>query len=108
MSKAWCCDEEDLCVTEVVFADTSGKAKAYFQATETFDNYSFCKLRPYRKKSLDHLDRPDGYVMDWNKDEDRLPMVRDAGFSCWEVEREYCESCCAKEWCSKYKEENNE
>ena len=104
MSKAWECCEEESGVCEVVFADTRGKAKSYFKDMETFDYYNFCKLRPYRVKKLDNLNHPDGYVMDWCKDEDRLPMVRDVDFSCVEVDREECEGCCAKEWCSKYEE----
>ena len=106
MSKAWCCIEEESGVVEVVFANTRGKAKSYFKDIETFDYYNFCELRPYRIKNLDHLNKSDGYIMDWRKDEDRLPMVRDADFSCVEVDREECEGCCAKEWCSKYEEDN--
>ena len=106
MSKAWGCCEEESGVVEVVFADTRGKAKSYFMALETFDAYRYCELRPYRQKKLDHLHRPNGYVMDWCKDEDRLPMVRDAGFSCIDVDREDCKECCARKWCEVYKEEN--
>ena len=105
MSKAWKCYEEESCIVEVVFADTRGKAKSYFKAMETFDNYGYCELSPRRIKKFDHLNRPNGYVMDWNKSEDRILMVRDAGLSCLEVDKELCKECCAKEWCSKYKEE---
>ncbi len=108
MSKAWECYEEESGVVEVVFADTRGKAKSYFKDIETFDYYNFCELRPCRVKELDYLNHPDGYVMDWNKDEDRLPMIRDAGYSCIEVNREDCEICCAKELCSKYEDLRNE
>ena len=102
MSKAWCCCEEELGVVEVVFADTRGKAKSYFKNLETFDDYRFCELRPHRLKKFDYLNHPDGYVMDFCKDEDMIPMVRDAGFSCIDVDIEDCKGCCAKEWCSKY------
>ena len=104
MSKAWGCYEEESGVVEVVFADTRGKAKSYFKDMETFDYYNFCQLRPYRVKKLDHLNHPDGYVMDWCMDEDRLPMVRDADFSCIDIDIEDCNECCAKQWCSKYEE----
>lgn len=104
MSKAWVCHNEETCIVEVVFADTRGKAKSYFKAMDTFYNYRFCELRPYRVKKLDHLNHPDGYIMKWYKDEDRLPMVRDAGFYCSEPDREDCKECCAKEWCRKYME----
>lgn len=104
MSKAWICRDEEWCRSEVVFADTRGKAKSYFKAMETFDYFEFCELRPRRLKKLDYLNHPDGYVMDWLKDEDRLPMVRDADFYCNEIDRDDCKECCAKEWCSKYME----
>ena len=108
MSKAWQCSDEEWCRTEVVFAETRGKAKTYFKNIDTFDWFDFCELKPYRVKNLDYLNHPDGYVMDWCKDEDRLPMVRDAGFCCNEVNRELCEKCCAKEWCSEYEEYDEE
>ena len=92
----------------MVFADTRGKAKSYFLKRDTVGYFNFCIIKPYRLKKLDYLDRPNGYVMDWNKDEDKLLMVRDADFSCVEVDREECEACCAKEWCSKFKEDNND
>ena len=104
MSKAWCCCEEELGVVEVVFADTRGKAKSYFKNLETFDYYTYCELRPHRLKKLDYLNHPDGYVMDFYKDEDMIPMVRDAGFSCIDVDGNDCKECCANEWCSKYEE----
>ena len=108
MSKAWGCYEEESCIFEVVFADKRGKAKSYFKAMDTFDNYRFCELRPRRLKKLDYLNHPDGYVMKWYKDEDRLPMVRDADFYCVEVDRDDCKECCAKEYCSDYEEYEEE
>ena len=106
MSKAWGCYEEESCIFEVVFADTRGKAKSYFKAMDTFDNYRFCELRPRRLKKLDYLNHPDGYVMDLNKDEDRIAMVKDISFYCAFPGKEECNECCAKKWCDVYKEEN--
>ena len=108
MNKAWVCSDLECGITEVVFADTIGKAKSYFKNMDAFYDYEFCELKPYRLKSLDYLDKPDGYVMDFLKDEDRIPMVRDAGFYCTEVDRQLCEECCAKEWCSAYEEEDED
>lgn len=113
MSKAWCCLNEEWCRPVVVFADTRGKAKSYFMKRDTVGYFNFCKIKPHRIKKLDYLDRPNGYVMDWCKDEDRLPMVRDADFYCSEIDRDDCKECCAKEYCSdyeeykEYEEENN-
>ena len=108
MSKAWVAHNYPKNISMVVYADTKGKAKSYLMHTEIFDDYGFMDIDVYRAKSLDYLDRPDGYIMDWNKDEDGIPMVRDAGFCCNEVNRELCEECCAKEWCSAYEEEEEE
>ena len=108
MSKAWCSLNEKWCRPVIVFADTIGKAKSYFMKRDTVGYFNFCNVRPHRIKKLDYLDRPNGYVMNFLKDEDRLPMVRDAGFYCNEVDRQLCEECCAKEWCSAYEEVEEE
>ena len=114
MSKAWECYDEDNYYVEVVFADTRGKAKSYLKDMDAFDNmdtfawFDFCELRPSRAKSLDYLNYPDGYVMNWFKDEDRIAMVRHLGVKCDDAYREDCEVCCAKEWCSKYEEYQEE
>ena len=107
MSKAWECYDEDNYYVEVVFADTRGKAKSYLKDMDAFDNMDFCDLRPHRVKSLDYLNYPDGYVMDFWKNEDRIAMTRHLGIRCEDAYREDCEICCAKEWCSEYKEEKN-
>ena len=46
--------------------------------------------------------------MSWFKDEDRIAMVRHLGVKCDDAYREDCEVCCAKEWCSKYEEYEEE
>ena len=107
MSKAWMAYNYPKNIAMVVFADTKGKAKSYLIHTETFDDYGFMDIDVYRAKSLDYLDRPDGYIMDWNNDEDRIAMVKHIYSGCLPPIEEDCESCCAKECCSKYKEENN-
>ena len=76
----------------------------YLKELDTFDNYKYIEISPRRKKSLDYLDHPDGYIMDWNKDEDRIPMVREFNMHCSEITEE-CKECCVFEWCSKFKEE---
>ena len=108
MSKAWECYDEDNYYVEVVFADTRGKAKSYLKDMDAFDNMDFCDLRPHRVKSLDYLNYPDGYVMDFWKDGDRIAMARHLGIRCEDAYREDCEVCCAKEWCSKYEEYQEE
>ena len=99
MSKAWVAYNYPKNISMVVFADTKGKAKSYLMHNEIFDDYGFMDIDVYRAKSLDYLDRPDGYIMDWNKDEDRIPMVREFNMHCSEITEE-CKECCVWEWCS--------
>ena len=108
MSKAWSFYEEEEGIVEVVFADTRTKARTYLKELDTFDNYRYIDISPRRKKSLDYLDHEDGYVMDWNKEDDRIAMVKDIGFYCSFPDKEECKECCAKQWCSAYEEESNE
>ena len=104
MSKAWVAYNYSKNIAMVVYADTKSRAKSYFINNETFDDYGLMDINGYRAKSLDYLDRFDGYIMDWNKDEDRVPMVKEFNMHCSEISEE-CKECCVYEWCNKYKEE---
>ena len=85
MSNAWvCCDYEEN-ILEVVFADTKAKAKIYFKDLEK-TYYPDCKLKPFRARSLDHLDYPDGYFLDWSNVEDRMAILQGIGLWCIESE----------------------
>ena len=82
MSKAWVSYNYLKNIAMVVYADTKGKAKSYLMHTEIFDDYGFMDIDVYRAKSLDYLDRPDGYIMDWNKDEDIMAILQGIGLWC--------------------------
>ena len=107
MAKAWYAysDYEESCV--VVFADTRNKARKYIKETEEFDYYDYIEVKPRRLGCIDYLDKPDGYVMDWNNQEDRLALVKHIYSCCLPDINDECKSCCAKELCNKYKEGNN-
>ena len=104
MSKAWVAYNYSKNIAMVVYADTKGMAKSYLMHTETFDDYGFMDIDVYRAKSLDYLDHPDGYIMDWNKKEDRIPMVKEFNMHCSKITEE-CKECCVYEWCNKFEEE---
>ena len=106
MSKAWICSN-NYGATEIVFADTKRRAKSYLKFTDSFEDYRHIDIYPERAKVLDYLDHNDGYIMNWHKDEDRIALVKHIYSGCLPDIKDECESCCAKEWCSKYKEENN-
>ena len=105
MSKAWSFYEEEEGIIEVVFADTRTRARMYLNELETFDNYRYIDISPRREKSLDYLDHPDGYVMSIAREKDKIALVKNIGVYCLYPDKDKCEECCAKEWCSKYQEE---
>jgi hypothetical protein len=100
------CDSD---TTLVVFAETSGKAKAYAANTDELCDYGFTGIRVNRCKDLDRFykGKPE---MDWMDDEDRVAMVRYAGFECscevWHPECEHGE-CPAQQWCGRYERMND-
>ena len=87
----------------VVFAETSGKAKAIAITTDAFNDYEFTEISARRVPKLDKYYRGLD-EMDWFDDADRIALVRDAGYSCdpewWEGED--CTRCPAKQWCERY------
>ena len=86
----------------VVFAETSGKAKAIAIHTDSFEDYEFTEISARRVPKLDKYYRGLD-EMDWLDDADRIAMVKECGFSCdpecWEEED--CERCSAKQWCDR-------
>ena len=92
----------------VVFAETSGKAKAIAITTDAFNDYEFTEISARRVPKLDKYYRGLD-EMDWFDDADRIALVRDAGYSCdqecWEGED--CTRCPAKQWCERWQIEKN-
>lgn len=87
--------------TEVVFAETPGKAKALVLGHDGFEFDEFIELEAWRKPKLDPFYNGRRF-MDWEDPDDRIAMVRYGGFVCDEeyVEFEDCKKCPAREWCS--------
>ena len=104
MSKAWMC-ANNYGATEIVFADTKRRAKSYLKFTDSFADYRHIDIYPERAKVLDYLDHNEGYIMDWHKDEDRIALVKHIYSGCLPDIKDECKSCCAKEWCRKFKEQ---
>ena len=42
------------------------------------------------------------------KEEDKMALVKNIGVYCLDPDKDECEECCAKEWCSKYEEYEEE
>lgn len=106
--KAYSVSDENAYVvySYVVFAETRGKAirHALDYCDNAFDNSTWTDMRALRKPQLDRFYRGKA-EMDWCDMEDRVAMVRYAGFQCSDeviVSSDECEQCAAHEWCDRY------
>ena len=93
-------------VTYIIFAETRGKAIRYAldHCDGAFDWYEWTEMRALREPKLDkyYRGKPE---MEWDCAEDRIAMVKDAGFYCtYEFSDDDlgCETCPAREWCSRH------
>lgn len=107
MSKAWYAHNEYEGTVIAVFADTRSKARKYIW--DNNDNYDlgfdkYTEINPKRFKRIDYLDKSDGYVMDWNKAEDRLVLVKETGWYCLDPILDDCKICTASNYCDLYAE----
>lgn len=89
----------------VVFAETRGKAISYALGTDEFPKYEwdYTQLKAERIPVLDKYYR--GYrTMDWDNMQDRVAMVKEAGFQCDDeyADIDECKNCEAKEYCGEY------
>lgn len=80
----------------VVFAETSGKAKAIAITTDAFNDYDYTEISARRVPKLDKYYRGLD-EMDWYDDEDRIALVKDGHFHCFETDE--CKNCPAKQYC---------
>ena len=98
----------------IVFAETSGKAKALALGTDEFpsDGWDFTDLGARRKPELDKHYRGN-WLMDWYNDDDRLVLIKEAGYRCDDdsFDPDDCLRCVGKDYCERYEEyleEDNE
>ena len=99
--KAWTVsDNRGECGTEIVFAETRGKAIALCLHDDVFDDYEWTELYARRFKEYDKYYDGNSKVDFWLDDEHRIRLVKDFGWSCHDPITCYCTDCPAKEWCS--------
>lgn len=108
--KAWLVYEKNETLSTVVFAETAGKARALAQHTDACEDVEFCDIRAQRIPQIDKYYTDGKLEMDWLKTEDRIALVKEAGFRC---DKEYydpfdCESCPASKWCEMAKGDHGE
>ena len=89
----------------VVFAESHGKAKAAALGTDEFpsSDWDYTELSARRLPALDKYYHGQ-WMMDWDNMEERLALVKEAGFRCDPdyAELDDCKDCKAKEWCGTY------
>ena len=91
-------------IAYVVFAETRGKAVHIAMRHDDFDWYTWNDMRATRMQKMDQY-YCGKQEMDWCDMEDRVLLVREAGFFCSydvPVTREDCLSCPAHPWCERY------
>ena len=97
--------------SEIVFADTPGKAKSLALNTDEFcrSDWDYTDLKAKRVPELDSAYRGRLW-MEWDNMDDRVAMVKKAGFVCDPdyANLEDCEGCGATEWCEQYERMVNE
>lgn len=92
-------------ITEVIFAETAGKAKSYALAhCEYFEGCCFCDLDASRNPQIDKYYTDGKLKMDWFNQKDRLALVKECGFECDDecFDSGECEKCIAKKYCDRY------
>lgn len=92
--------------TYIVFAESRGKAISYAlnYCDDAFGDYTFTELWARRRPKLDQYYNG-RKELEWFDMDDRVIMVRDAGFYCSyeiDVTIEECEKCPAHKWCDRY------
>ena len=109
--KAWLVqDKNDFYGAEIVFAETRGKAKSLALATDSCSETNFLVIEVRRAPSADKYYRDGKWHLDWNNPKDRIALVKDCSFICdYEyLEWEDCNTCSAKEYCDRYKDNPTE
>ncbi len=99
---AWGAEPNHEGFSTVIFSSSRGKAKKLFTKTDEYNGYDYLDMRVHRIPALDGHSELEGYVMDWDKQEDRLALVRYAGFYCIEGRLDDCKKCIAKDYCGEY------
>lgn len=106
MIKAYKCAEYYMGYSTVIFAETAGKARYIAIKSDTLgEDNEFKDIYVRRIPALDRFYRG-RKEMDWFDPDDRLAMVKEAGYRCDDdgFDPEDCQRCSAQEYCMKWQE----
>ena len=88
---------------DVVFAETSGKAKSIARYTNACCDCDFIDIRVRRVQEADSRYDGKSYKMDWDNPDDRVFLVKELGFYCEDFESAICYNCVANRYCDTFK-----
>lgn len=100
----------DECYETVVFAETRNEARTLALRTDACEYAEYKDIRAIRRPELDGCYRGK-WEMDWDDPQDRIDLVKLAGFECsWEIDLLdlECDTCPAREWCDRASEREEE
>lgn len=98
-------DKTNCYYSAVLFAETPGKARAAAAYADGFEYVPFTDVIVRRVPELDGSYRGHTY-MEWYDDQDRIDLVKLAGFYCDPDGDCESASCPAREYCDRFKEES--
>ena len=102
--KAWKVGIKDDFYSEIVFAETRGKAKVEALTTDCCNGADFMDIEVRRVPEADQYYKDGKWHLDWMDDEDRLILVKEFGYSCEYIDLDWCRECAAKEYCDEYQD----
>lgn len=98
--KAWIASDKNCdCGSEIIFADTRGKAISEALSRDNFEDLEFTDIRVHRIKDLDGMEKAEPIDNPWLNDDIRLILVKEYDWACMEPEYSDCDSCVAKQYC---------
>lgn len=106
MIKAYKCTEAYMGYSTIIFAETAGKARYIATKSDALgEDNEFKDIYVRRIPALDRFYRG-RKEMDWFDPDDRLAMVKEAGYQCDDdgFYLENCQRCSAHEYCSRWEE----
>lgn len=104
LPKAYMISSDNADCSEVVWAETSGKAKRIaLEKCESMWECDFVELRARRLPEMDLLYKGSS-VADWYDDEVRIKLVSEYGWHCAEPDFRDCKICPARENCDSWEE----
>jgi hypothetical protein len=104
--KAWLVYTEDEPYSEIVFAETRGKARQLALSTDAFCDAEFIEIKVHRIKSADEYYEEGKWHLDWENPQDRIILVKEYSWYCADDYFDFvdCKTCPANKYCEKYKD----